>query len=232
MSFVVVTFLILILIVSFMIKGSVRWKFMNIRGTRWIVLIYGALLLVSTILFYILPNENNNKQNRTLSEKELQEISSSSIKAFEAATKGEIDNTKGVYRNGEWEFDFTGEKLVLTKGDAISSFVVVEKKEINDGKVEVVSYATDLIIENVVLKEKLNPPGVELSGENLRIIMPEMQELNYSMFDKEFTITQFKPDRSREESYEGHMYMGNEILYVRIPKDVFMSGSDFQFVEK
>lgn len=221
--------IVILLFIVFMIKKSIRWKFMNVRGTRWLLAIYASILLVSVIIFYSLPTENFQK--RMLTEKEVQEIANDSIHAFEAATKGEIDNTKGVYRNGEWEFDFSGEKLTLVKGDAISSFVVVEKKDINDGKIEVVSYASDLVIENVVLKEKLNPPGIELSGENLRLIMPEMQELHYSMFDKEFTITQFKPGRSREELYEGNMYMGNEILYVRIPKDVFMSG-DFQFVEK
>ncbi|KAA0550377.1 hypothetical protein FZW96_03295 [Bacillus sp. BGMRC 2118] len=224
--------IILLLFIVFMIKTGVRWKFINVRGSRWIIVGYGTILAISTIIFIILPHDSD-KEYRRLSDKEMEQINNYdyTLDVLDSAKKGKIENTKGVYRNKKWEFDFTGEKLSLVKGDGIGTLVVVEKKDKNDGKVEVSSYASELIIENVASQEKLNPPGVELNGENLRIIMPEMQELNYSMINKEFTITQFKQKKSIND-YQGSMTMAHEILYIRIPKDVIISGSDFEFVEK
>jgi hypothetical protein len=225
--------IIIILLVTITAKKSttIQWKYINRTGITWIIGIYVTLLVASVILFYSLPKEKF-ADVRTVSQEKIWAAERGYISFYDSAQKGAIHELEGVTRNGEWEFSYTDEKLQLIKGDTVTSIeVFAERKDTNDNKIEVSSYATDLMIEGVVIKDSLKPPGVELSGNNLRIIQPKITELKYAMFDKEFTISQFTSEPNKSVRYGGNAVMGNQILYLRIPKDLEVLG-DIQFVNE
>jgi len=94
----------------------------------------------------------------------------------------------------------------------------IEKKHSNDGKVEVFSFISPHIINNIDFTDKVIPPEIKFVGDRITIFPQEKLEIRYSRFDQDFTSKQFLDSASIP--YSNVTIFGMQAIYVRIPNNV------------
>ncbi|MBD1382336.1 hypothetical protein [Metabacillus arenae] len=101
------------------------------------------------------------------------------------------ENIEGVKIKNQQDFTYEGNQLEITVSEKQSTgFILVERKDVNGGKIEVTQYHTRTIIENFDLTDEIRPFAIQLVGKSLSII-ESTTEISIGKFDKEFTFSQF-----------------------------------------
>jgi hypothetical protein len=211
-----ITLLILLLIIiPFIVLGKVR---ISLGKTRLVVGFYMAFLFVSVPVFYAIAKPGTPEPF------EVTEIGpgqhsyhDSQINAFyDAFYEGRLDNYEGAEIIARWSFDYQEERLKITAPDyeRYSTRIVLERKDVRDGKLEVLSYAPKS--SNRLIQA--NPPDIRLKDNQLEILQPEKIHVEATRFYHDFTIAQFT---GRGFSMEKtHYFFGDTVLYLRIPEDL------------
>jgi hypothetical protein len=210
--------------------------FLQKLNLKWMLIVYGVLLLVAVGLFYVLPNERSSTSNKIVdNQEELAKVEKARQLLTMAASEGRQiskENIEGVEIKNQWDFTYEGNKLDVTISDEQlgTLFTLVERKNINDDRVEVIQYHTRTIIENLELTDDIRPLTLELVERELTIRDTNTVDIHFGKFDKEFTISQFTEEKGIDDSFidEDHIWAEN-VLYIRVPKDIDVEG-DFQFV--
>ncbi|MFE8702961.1 hypothetical protein ACFYKX_20340 [Cytobacillus sp. FJAT-54145] len=204
-------------------KGITRWFFER-KLLVWGLIGYGAVLLFSFVIFYayVNPTLNEHSEEEYKTKKDILKAQKAANTLYSFAYEGNIDKlAEGLYLETEWSFSYNGDQLkVHTPNTHNVSMIITERKETNDGKIEVVNYKSRTIIGDVDFTEKTKVPTVELHENILQVIPPEFVELNLGKFTNEFTTKQF----TGENFYDVARVLGRDILYIRVPKDIQLSG--------
>ncbi|MBZ5750787.1 hypothetical protein [Metabacillus rhizolycopersici] len=228
--------LLLIIIIAIIYKGVNAIK----RGTllqklnlKLVLGVYGALLLVAVVLFYLLPIEES--LNKVVeNQEELAKAERAGHLLINAASEGkqiEKENIDGVLIKKQWDFPYEGKQLEITQVDEqySSAFILVERKDVEDNQVEVTQYYTRTIIENIELTDDIVPFTIELEEERLTISDTNMIDIHVGKFAKEFTISQFTSRNGIDLFSDVNRIGGENVLYIRVPKNVEVEGA-VQFV--
>lgn len=231
------TFLLPFLIIFIIILGIVRIlksgrmkKVLQGSRLRWMLGGYVAILLICTGVSPLLPDEEvtykiiNNSQD----------IDKESTELYEAAIEGNIDKIDNKYINKRWTLGYEEQELnIATENDElISTAVMVERKTVNDGKIEALHFKTRSGVNNMEITELEKPIRIELNENTLTIKNPEKVKLKFSQFQQAFTVNQFTGEKPFRHAT--HFYGGTSILYLKIPKDLKLvdkSNLNYQFIE-
>ncbi|OAS83984.1 MULTISPECIES: hypothetical protein [Metabacillus] len=230
----IVLLLLIIVAIYKMVNVIKKVPFLQKLNLKWMLSIYGVLLLVAVGLFYVLPNERPS--NKIVdNQDELVKVENARRLLTMAASEGKQiskENIEGVEIKNHWDFTYEEKQLDVTiLDDQLGTlFTLVERKNVNDKRVEVMQYHTRTIIENLDITDDIPPLTLELVEGELTIRNTHSVDIHFGKFDKEFTITQFTEEKGIEDSFidEDHIW-GENVLYIRVPKDVNVEG-DFQFV--
>ncbi|MGM0876246.1 MAG: hypothetical protein ACQEWV_16115 [Bacillota bacterium] len=226
--------LIIIAVIFSIVNAIKKASFFQRLNVKWVLSFYGVLLLVALVLFYVLPNERSlnyivdNKPELAKAEKASQQLTMATSEGKQI----DKENIDGVKVKKRWDFTYEGKKLEITGYDEqyASGFTLVERKDVNDNKIEVTQYHTRTIIQNIELTNEVGPFIIELAEDTLTIGDPNDIEFHVGKFDKEFTITQFTEEWSIEDPFSNEEDIwGENVLYIRVPKDVEVNG-EVQFV--
>jgi len=205
----------------------------NLLGSRfhWILGGYVAILLICTGVSPLLPDSKEIKY-KFISDSH--DLDKESTKLYEEAIEGNIDSIDNKFINKKWNLDYGGQELTIaTENDElISTAIMVERKNTNDGKIEALHYKTRSTVNNMEITELENPLRIELNENTLTIMNPEKVVLKFSQFQQAFTVNQFTGEKpfSRATHFNG----GTSILYLKIPKDLKLidqSNINYQFIE-
>lgn len=149
------------------------------------------------------------------------------------------------YIGNKWEFDLETDHLNITEQmNDIYMPIIIEEKEEADGILEVTTYRTPTVLEGVDITDELDPVGISFSSDTLEV-MVTYNNLKYVSFEPEFTTIQFSADSSimthseddkwideDDEWFDtGRIYLGDDLLYIRIPKGVKVEGSETLDIE-
>src|SRR5699024_10907851 len=115
----------------------------------------------------------------------------------------------------EWEYE--KEELYFASA-YYGAPIVVERKEANDQLIEIVTYRGQFTLAGVDYTEYMNPIRANVLVDTLTITEPDYTDLQFSAITKEFTITQFMDEHERMRELGSNS--GNELIYIRIPKDM------------
>lgn len=222
--------IILIGIVIIVVVASLKLKTIlpsisNIR-LNWIVTLYIIILLGAVILFYILSAQYADVDNSNhLTDDEYDEMYQ---EFYEAIIDKEFEESDYVVKMKEWTFDYTVSDEALRIGLADPhnlAFVIIEYKDVEDDKVDVIHYTTPTIVAGKDVTHLILSPDVSLSGNQLVISNPPYYEVKIASLAKEFTIRQFMADENKpNDVFPWRGFGHDDILFVRLPKNV-------QFVE-
>lgn len=228
--------IIIICIVVFSIKTMKRTinqkgKISYSHRVLWIFSGYVAVLLICVVLAAVHPAkivEGQKKVDSGESERE-------SLNLYEAVKEGKINQVDKKLIRKQWQFTVTGEPLTIAfDNDEYQNIsIVVERKQTNDGTLEVVFYKTSSSVNGMEIAELANPPGLTLTGDSLTIKNSKASNLAFTQFSSPFSVSQFTGEASLFD-HDTDITHGQSILYLRIPKDLELhdqSNQDIQFVE-
>ncbi|MCM3693594.1 hypothetical protein [Neobacillus niacini] len=232
MTFLVPFLIILIIIFSIVriLRSGRMKKILQGSRLRWMLGGYVAILLICTGVSPLLPD----KEVTYKVIKNSQDLDKESTELYEAAIEGNIDKVDNKYINKRWSFGYEEQELTIAteNNELINTAVIVERKTVNDGKIEALHFKTRSGVNNMEITELEKPIRAELKGNTLTIKNPEKVKLKFSQFQHAFTVNQFTGEKPFSRST--HFYGGTSILYLKIPKDLKLvdhSYINYQFIE-
>lgn len=210
-------------------KGITKWFFER-KLLVWALMGYGTALLFSLVIFYAYVNPALHDGLEYKTKKDIVKAERAVNNLYSLAYEGNLDKAEeGLYLDTKWSFSFKGDELkVHTPNTNNVTMIIAERKQTNDGKIEVVNYKTRTIIGDVDFTEQTKVPTVELHENVLQVIPPEFVELSLGKFMNEFTIKQF----TGEDFYDVDRVLGRDLLFIRVPKDMQLSGSINELIEE
>lgn len=209
--------LLLLIIIAFVAFSKVR---ISLGKTRLVVGFYMTLLFVSVPVFYAIAEPSTPEPFEVIEIGPGQySYHDSQINAFyDAFHEGRLDNYEGAEIIARWSFDYQEERLKITAPDyeRYSTRIVLERKDVRDGKLEVVSYAPKSSNRLTLA----NPPDIRLKDNQLEILQPERIHLETIRFYHDFTMAQFTGTGFSMERTDN--FFGDTVLYLRIPEDLLI----------
>ncbi|MDL4842780.1 hypothetical protein [Aquibacillus rhizosphaerae] len=212
----------------FVIKKSFNFKRKKRGfGTNRFLVGYILVLLIATILFYVLPDDEFlSVPKNPLGWSELEQIQNN---IYQADDQEAIDQMEELDVVNEWSIPFQKDELIISStnnGEYI--FILAEVKSEMDNTIEVVHYATNSML---LKRNDQIAYDVELENNTLNIMSPNPVNLKLQHFDAEFTTTQFSKTAQFKTEYFSFGIRGPELLYIKVPNNVKITG-DVEFVEK
>lgn len=215
---------IIIAVIFFVITSSRRRQvkrevIFDRNKMKWLLGSYISILVIAAIVVNYISIEQSAPQKED-------------IDFYTMAIEGKIDQVDPVYIESKDEWEYDKEELYFASA-YYGVPIVVERKEANDQLIEVVTYRGQFTLAGVDYTEYMNPIRTKLLVDTLTIMEPDYTDLQFAAVIKEFTITQFMDERERmREIGSNH---GNELIYIRIPKEMNFIHEDphgyIQYVE-
>ncbi|MGO4886673.1 hypothetical protein ACJ2A9_02860 [Anaerobacillus sp. MEB173] len=206
-------FIFILAFVLYMKRRTPSGKYVRRTQIRMFFAGYVALLILSVGVYVLIPKGEVYPKHE-LSQHEMdQEIQ----KFYNAVHQGRVDDVEPSYIKKTWEFDYDNEQIGLVNKYYDTS-VVVEKVDAPDKGINAVYYSAPAVVGDINISDQIKPIDVILDGNELVVIAPEPVELKLAQFRKEFTLTQFSEENSKNIYHSS--FIGNNILYLQIPRHI------------
>lgn len=174
---------------------------------------YLALLFLSMIVFYFLPDDKfQASESIPLDEGKRYEL-------FEDLLDGkEIDENLIINKSSQ---PYTNDSLHITLSDSeyYSVSVIVERVGTLKDRIETEIYPGNVTFNEFDVSEEVPYPNVEIADKTFTIIRPLDMEINYFMMKKEFTYIQFTDEEWMGDEGFGSS-QSNPIIYLKVPADM------------
>jgi len=183
----------------------------------WLTIGYMGVFSLALVLFYLLPLDNVKVDK--MSEKEINEFFIEMNEFYNTLMEGKLDPKYDQYKKRENTYPFYEDHLkIITEKDLYDLDIFVEMKNTKDSAIDIIQYQQKTIINGMDLSDRFAPRNVVIDGNQLKFVSSEKKKIIFTMFDKDFTVTQF----SKEKSYDRGITTtgGQEIIYLRIPASV------------
>lgn len=215
LPFIIIIGLIGLIAISINRVGSGRNKYINSKSITWLLGGYVVVLIISTVLFFQIPS-----QPKTNFAEEIDRGHSTNLEYM--ISQDMLDEVSDFIVNEKeipYEKDYLNIQLNLNdSNDRHHNIkILVERKNEADQLIEAVIYQTPTFINDWNITEYIDPLQVDVTLSAL-LIDNIWKEFSYASFKKEFPFSQFEEDR---QSMFGEIIVyGEELLFLRIPKDV------------
>ncbi|SDZ19170.1 hypothetical protein SAMN05421736_107136 [Evansella caseinilytica] len=193
------------------------------KGFRYFFLGYTAVLCLAVAVHYAIPEKNFNSDLKRLTYSESEVDLNAMDEFYDALYEGRIADVEGVYVKSQWSLEVEENLLQVVSRDSegIPSTIVAERKETNDGVIEVTHYTTKRVVEGFDFTEQIQPYEMELADGVLKILPPEEYRMRIVAFQTDFEISQFQEGDGRElfDDMDFPSYgFGEEVIYMKIPQ--------------
>ncbi len=227
-------FLLIILIGLFVLVVKNIRRLLTPSRFKWIFIVYLIVLLSSPLVLFMLPKEDFLDME-FVSERTLEEAHRA-WEFYDWAMVGKPDEFEGdINKQDEWEFEFAGDELELAGFKADFDLrIIIERKDVRDEKIEVISYETRTIVEGVDVTDEINRPKVTFQDSSLVLTNLVPNYIKSAKFNKEFVFTQLEGENRSQEQLLRPNVIGWQVLYVRIPENVEIKNPppNIQFVDE
>ncbi|MFC0472549.1 hypothetical protein ACFFHM_19200 [Halalkalibacter kiskunsagensis] len=232
MSLLILFIIVAIIVVSItlFLRKSIKIKttFFNGNGTKWLLVGYLIVLIASFFIYQTIAIDKvANEPN--LTHEEFDELYAT---FQEAARNGTLDSLEESFVVEDWRIEYEEPTIHLNtrNNNHMGVSMFAERKETNDGEIEVYYYTSQSSVEGIDITEEISRINLEVEGETMMFMRPTPVDLRFAKFTKEFTITQFTGER---QTFDQHFTaMAPEILYLKIPKDLeIVDYADFYIQE-
>lgn len=181
--------------------------------------IYLGILLVATVVFYFVPSNDGEVGSEALLDEAAYDREISQF--YDDLYEGNVDEMDATFLEERLEYTVEGKQLSIEADLSDSgSMVVIERTTNQDQKVEAFLYKTKTYIDNRDMTDQVRNMSVEWNRDTLSVKKPEEMSIKRTLFQDEFTITQFNGERNTTNDAHYASYLGEGMLYLRIPNDV------------
>lgn len=222
LSFLSLLLLLAVLtLIGFYIKRgkSLTVTAMNMKILQWFFAVYSVVLLLSVAVLYLLPQDGFAASTNT---EALPDI-------HYAARIGKLDQMPGVFAKSNWSFDYQAAQLEIAADPNL--LLWAQRKDTDNGKLEVVYYLAKSSLDGVDYTDKIKPPAVGLTGNRLTVTGPSPYQINLARFSKDFTVSQFSGEGLVQRAIGPS---GQAVLFLRIPNNLNIDNAQkrIEFVGK
>lgn len=221
---------ILFLILLFLIGIAIVFIFKSIRPKIFRLLswklssilagLYLGVLIILVPILYMLPDKDfikivENKDQAIATSQNLM----NNLYNHHFPAEGDLAKLEGIYRNSSHTFKVDSSKLSFNLQTSTGSYhVFIERKDVDNGEIDVSTYVTAQYMGEVNFTKQLLPPKISLNNGMLSLRAPNYQTLEFKHFNLDFTMDQFK-NRSLNPNSMSTNY-GAQIVYIRVPQSL------------
>ncbi len=197
------------------IKGMQQNVLKNKYYVKLPLIGYGLVLVAAVFIFEALPISDKEPDFNRSSDEELnQEMD----RLFDALFDGRTNEVDSRYVQSEWQWKYSEKELNIEDQDWFDGSVIVERKTENDGMIEGTYYSKS-VVGGIDITNEHQPLNVTLEKDTMHVKGKwEEKDLKFTIYEKEFVITQFSGERKGMTDYGGFMEI--DYLYLKIPKDL------------
>lgn len=196
-------------------------KFFTTKITYWALLSYLVILFIATI---ILPFMSDDIQVMgKVDEREEDQVMN---EIYENLQTGKLEQIDDLYLAYEKTFKHDeSQPLRITSSNGQGTHVYIEKKQVNDGEIDVFVYRPTLFVNEIDFSESLDSYEVTKKENSLHISVLT-KDLHLSILSAPFPTRQLTRD-----SITSHSSSSTEgIVYLRVPSELKMTNSDQVFL--
>ncbi|MBY0121256.1 hypothetical protein [Bacillus sp. S/N-304-OC-R1] len=223
--------LTLLLIAAFFIFVSMfsimnlKRKLFTVKVTHWLLIIYVGVLLLSGLYIMLVTKVNViNGEKIENKNDSWDRVSQFHTILYEGRTN-ELASRQ-LLKAESYDFNQNLLNIGITGYDKI---IYVERKDIDDGKIEARVYTDGIIVSGFDFSQHIKPVNFHMNDDTLKITYPDHQKINISVVRKEFTINQFTGQNPIND-INGD---GQLAVYLIIPKSLQLHSdvAQFQYVQ-
>ena len=196
-------------------------KFFTTKITHWALLSYLVILLVATIILPFMSDDIKvmGKVDQREEDKVMNEI-------YENLQTGKLDQIHDLYLASEKTFKHDeSQPLRITSANEQGTHVYIEKKQENDGEMDVFVYRPSLFVNEIDFSEILDSYEITKKENSLQISVPT-KDLHLSILSAPFPTRQLTGD-----SITSHSSSSTEgIVYLRVPSNLQITNSNQVFL--
>lgn len=185
-------------------------KFVKVKVTHWLLMIYGAVLLLS--IFFVNLIVDNPALGREKVENWNEDHNWSYL--YNTLHNGNIDQLEPQNLLYEETFEYGKQSLSIQTDEGTGANIFVERKDADDGKIEAFVFTNGIIVAGYDFTDKLVPNKFQLVGDTLRVLNPQ-NRIEISIMREEFTINQFTGQRPINDVSSIQLE-----VYLKIPKSL------------
>lgn len=218
-----------LLLLFFLMKSGRGFtiRFINGRKTYILLTIYIVVLLISVGVFFIIPSPEKSISNQVV---ELDKVLNSNVIVDDVVYGGGSIELYDDYIENKWEFELEADDLsIIDQMNEAYMPIIIDEKDEADGMVEVTTYRTPSVVKGMDITDQIDAVGISFSPHKLQV-MVAYTKLSFVTFEQEFIAKQFSSDSS-DVAYDEDIYLGDDLLYIRIPKGVQIEENDDLYIE-
>lgn len=226
MGFAVVIILILGLAVIIFYLSKIDLKQ---TATKYMLLSYMSILVLSFGFYEMVLSK---QEMITIEPEDIHFYEKENNKFFELLNEGKFSKIDKEYVYKQTKIEFSYDKLLIATNrteDFYGASVYIEKKDVDDNFIDVIHYRTKPNIDNIDVFE-IEPLKYHWNKHTLTFEIPEEVKFKLNRIKKEFPIVQFSGNEKRDDLDLMHL-TNIEALYLRVPKSVEISHSDYIYVD-
>lgn len=216
------------LLFLFIIFISYMRKYAHHKKIKWALGSYAVILVIALIAFQLIPDEGLNDyqyvDKETLERLRYEDMYND---LYNIAREGRLAETEGVQMNQEWTFEFAGEQLEVVDVDGRGIWVMAERRDTDDNKIQVIEYNARSIMSGIDFTDKIKPYDLTLQGNKLLVERPEEYRIEFITFRNDFIVSQFTDDGRNNATNSSRSFMGPRILMLSIPANLELDTSRY-----
>ncbi|MDQ0270549.1 hypothetical protein [Cytobacillus purgationiresistens] len=190
------------------------------KMTYSLLIIYIGALLISSIFIWFISIEDERERIKT------DEMTN---QFNETLRQGERERIDPLYLMKEETFQIDeDQELTLTSNYEWEVRVYVDRKNIDDGKVEASIYHIGPYVDGVYVTDSLAPYRLKKKEDTLGFYVPQDRTVKVTMGAPEFTVTQFKYG---EVFSEDPIYANDPAIYLQVPKSLKIKRGEGVFID-
>ena len=208
--------IIILILIAFTIKKHTMRLSIPVNYKKYLVIIYCSILLASTVALYFIPKNNlisitetNNQISNIPNKEDFKDLTS----------QGKLATSDAFTQKGNWSFDYTEKKLRITSRPG-NDPLFVERKNIDDGKIEVINYVAYSSFQGININDRIKTFSVNLSKNELMLYDEENYDIKINQFNSDFIIYQFKKAAPYQINTDYLPFFAMKIMYIKIPKSL------------
>ena len=215
--FIVIVIKLIVPIIRSRVSVFISWR----RGSISASLYLGVLIILVPII-HLLPDRDfiklieTRQQTETISRNAINDLYNHS------PLVGDLNKQKGLYKNSSHTFKVETKELSFIFSSPTSTgnyHIFIERKDVDDGEIGLSSYAATQIMGGADYTKLILPPTISFQNGTLSITSPIHQTFDFSQFNADFTVDQFK---HRNADYINRMSgsFDENVIYIRVPKSL------------
>lgn len=212
----ILNILVIFIIIGFIIRIiSKNFPSISINMKMIFAIVYFIILCVALLIFCFIPNKNFIASNYP---QENSDYNNAADDFKQLVIDGKLGSSKKFIKQGSNNFQIKGKFLKIQGGTDANEKIWVQRKEQNDGKIQVTNYAAKSIFHGIDITNKFLPLTSHFKDDTLTIDKAADKEINISVFAYDFTVNQFIKDNNNQSSYiVPDPY--TRIILIKIPKN-------------